>query len=97
MRTWTLSDAKDRLLEIFRLCIKEPQIVYDQNQSIGVVVDVNFFNELMNLRTRQYRSTIAELLDELSEIHKIETVEIDVPPRQDRPNAMTEVADELSL
>ena len=40
----------------------------------------------MNIRARQNRPTIAELLEELDEIHKLEKAEIDVPVRQDRPN-----------
>jgi hypothetical protein len=98
MRTWTLSDAKKRFAEVFRLSAQEPQIVYDKNKKkpIGVVVGVKFFDELMNLRKRQPRPTIAELFDELREIQKLETAEIDVPKRSDRPNPMIGIADELS-
>jgi len=97
MSTWTLTDAKSRIAEIFRSCLQEPQIVYDQNKPVGVVVDVKFFAELMRLRTRPYRPTIAELLDKLDEIHKFEEVEIEAPTRQDRSNEMIESADEISL
>ena len=98
MRTWTLSDAKKRFAEVFRLSAHEPQIVYDKNKKkpLGVVVGVKFFDELMNLRKRQPRPTIAELFDELREIQKHETAEIDAPIRRDRPNSMIEMADELS-
>jgi len=97
MRTWTVTDAKDRFTEIVRACLLEPQVVYDQNKPVSVVVDINFFNQLMNFRTRPARPTIAELLNELSDIHKSEPVEIEAPIRQDRPNAMLEIADEVSL
>ena len=97
MRTWTVTDAKDRFTEIMLACLQEPQVVYDQNKPVSVVVDINLFNQLMNLRARQARPTIAELLDELSEIHKAEAVEIEVPTRHDRPNAMLELSDEVSL
>jgi hypothetical protein len=96
MKTWTLTDAKTRIVEIFRSCLQEPQIIYDLDKPIGVIVDVRLFNELMNLHTRQHRPTIAELLDELTEIHKFEKVEIEAPTRQDRPNAMIEMVDEIS-
>jgi PHD/YefM family antitoxin component YafN of YafNO toxin-antitoxin module len=97
MRTWTVTDAKDRFTEIVLACLQEPQVVYDQNKPVSVVVDIHLFNHLMNLRARQARPTIAELLDELSVIHKSETVEIETPIRQDRPNAMLELTDEVSL
>jgi len=64
---------------------------------VSVLVDFNLFTHLMNLRARQARPTIAELLDELSEIHKAEAVEIETPTRHDRPNAMLELSDEVSL
>jgi len=59
MRTWTVTDVKDRFAEIMRACLQEPQIVYDQNKPVSVVVDIDFFNQLMNLRARQARPTIA--------------------------------------
>ncbi|MDZ7289588.1 MAG: type II toxin-antitoxin system Phd/YefM family antitoxin [candidate division KSB1 bacterium] len=93
MGTWTVTDVKDRFAEIIRASLQEPQIVYEQNKPVSVVVDVNFFNQLMDLRARQARPTIAELLDELREIHQSEPVEIEVPTRQDRPNAMLEIAE----
>jgi hypothetical protein len=85
--------VKDRFAEITRASLQEPQIVYEQNKPVSVVVDVNFFNQLMNLLARQARPTIAELLDELREIHKSEPIEIQVPIRQDRPNAVFEIAE----
>jgi len=97
MRTWTAVDVKDRFAEIMRACLQEPQVVYDQNKPVSVLVDFNLFNQLMNLRARPTRPTIAELLDELSEIHKSEAVEIEVPTRHDRPNAMLELTDEVPL
>jgi hypothetical protein len=93
MRTWTVTDVKDRFAEIMRASLQEPQIVYDQNKPVSVVVNVNFFHQLMNLRARQARPTIAELLEELREIHKSEPVEIEAPTRQDRPNAMFEIVE----
>jgi len=93
MRTWTVTDVKDHFAEIIRACLQEPQFVYDQNKPVSAVVDIKFFNQLMNLRARQARPTIAELLDELREIHKSEPVEVEAPIRQDRPNAMLEIAE----
>ncbi len=92
MRTWTVTDVKDRFAEIMRASLQEPQIVYEQNKPVSVVVDGNFFTQLMNLRARQARPSIAELLDELREIHKSEPVEIEAPTRQDRPDAILEIA-----
>lgn len=91
MRTWAVTDVKDRFAEIMHACLQEPQIVYDQNKAVSVVVDINFFNQLMTLRAREARPTMAALLDELREIHKFEPVEVETPTRQDRPNTMLEI------
>ena len=88
MRTWTITDAQDRFTDILRASSQEPQFVYDQNNPVGVVLDFSFYTRLMNRRVHQPRPTIAELLDELSEIQKSEAVELEVPTRQDRPNVM---------
>ncbi|MGH7455745.1 MAG: type II toxin-antitoxin system Phd/YefM family antitoxin, partial [bacterium] len=53
MRTWTVTDVKDHFAEIIRASLQEPQIVYEQNKPVSVVIDVNFFNQLMNPRARQ--------------------------------------------
>jgi len=37
---------------------------------------------------------MAELLAELREINKLEPVKLEIPPRQDRPNALLEMPDE---
>jgi len=41
------------------------------------------------------KPTMAELLAELHEINQLEPIEIELPPRQDRPNALLEMPDEF--
>ncbi|MEM7132402.1 MAG: hypothetical protein AAF702_39230 [Chloroflexota bacterium] len=72
-------------------------MIYDNTKPIGIVIDAAFFHELMAIWSRHHRPTIAELLDELDEIHIEETDEIEVPPRVDRDVDMGEMLDELSL
>lgn len=90
MQTWILADAKDRFVEILHACVQEPQIVYEQSKPLGVVLGMDFFTNLMSPPAPQIRLSIAELLRELREIQKTETAEIEIPIRQDRPNAMLE-------
>ncbi len=50
---------------------------------------ISFFKQrTAALRVRYDQPTIAELLNELCEIHQSELVEIETPTREDRPNAM---------
>jgi len=41
------------------------------------------------------KPTMAELLAELREINKLEPAEIELPPRQDRPNPIFSMSDEF--
>jgi len=41
------------------------------------------------------KPTMAELLAQLHEINKLEPVEIEIPPRKDRPNPLLEMPDEF--
>ena len=95
MKTWTIYDAKDRFTEVVQSCSEEPQIVYDHGQPVGVMIGVTLFNELIELQHRQPRPTIAELLDELTDIMEHEPVEIEIPDRQDRSHPLIEATDEV--
>ena len=97
MKTWKLNEAQSRLIELLQSCIQEPQIVCDQDKPLAVVVDITLFKELMELRQGQHRPTISELLDELSDIKRYESVDIEIPGRQDRSNPMIEVTNEVSM
>jgi hypothetical protein len=96
-KIWQLNDAQDRLIELLQLCIQEPQIVCDEDNPVAAVIGINLFKDLMKLQNCQHRPTIAELLDELSEIQADEPIDIEVPARQERCNPIIEVADELSM
>jgi len=82
MKTWTSDEAKTRLDEILEFCILEPQIISKKDKPLGVIVNIAFFEDMMKLGEKP---TIAELLEELSEIKKIESDDIEIPERMDRP------------
>lgn len=82
MKTWTSEEAKTRLDEILDFCVLEPQIISKKDKPLGVIIHIALFEDMMKLGEKP---TIAELLEELSEIKKIETDEIEIPERTDRP------------
>jgi hypothetical protein len=97
MKTWTLLEIQNHVHEIFQRGIQEPQLVYDQNTPVAVILDIGVFQELTATRQRQNFPTIAELLDELEQIQQEEPVELELPSRQDRPNPFIEVLYGLSV
>lgn len=84
MKTWTIHDAQLRFTDVLQSCSKEPQIVCDHDKPVGVVVNITFFQELVEHKKHSYRPTIGELLDELDEIMTQAPIEIELPDRQDR-------------
>lgn len=90
MKTWELEKAKKRFKEILNSCVQEPQMICNQSEPIGVIIDVKFYIQLLNHWRRQNNPTISELLDELAEIKLQESIDIEIPSRQDRPNPIFE-------
>ncbi len=90
MKAWKLDDAQNHFGEIFRLCVQEPQIVCDKNAPIAAIIDFSFFKKLTDSQLYQKAPSISELLEELDKIKAEEAVEIEIPSRHDRPNAMFE-------
>jgi len=50
---------------------------------------------MMHSVKKSNKPTMAELLAELREINQLEPIEIEIPPRQDRPNPLLEMPDEF--
>jgi hypothetical protein len=97
MKTWTLTDAQKQLIDIVEASSQEPQILATHGHPIAAVIDFTLFNELIVFQQTQQRPTIAELIEELREIQQQESIELEIPDRQDRPNSLVEMSDELCL
>ena len=97
MGRWKISEAKAKFTALLGSCRKGPQIICNRERPVAVVIDVKLFDEVMELRKTQEKPSIAELLQELQSIQQSETSEIEMPPRQDRPNSIQEASDEMAL
>jgi len=92
LKTWELEKAKKEFKEILNSCVQEPQMICNKTKPVGVVIDVQFYIQLVNHWKRQTNPTIAALLDELAEIKLQEPVDIEIPSRQDRPNSIPKLS-----
>ncbi len=97
MNTWNTSDIKSHFREMIRRCADEPQMVYEKNKPIAVILNFRTFKKLSALPRRQKRPTMRQLLNELHDIRQTEDVEMDIPSRRDRSNAMESLLHELSV
>lgn len=90
MQAWNLKEAQDHFSELVHFSHKEPQLIYEQGQLLSVVLDYQFFQQLLNTKTSDSAPSINELLAEIRVISQ-EEGELDILPRQDRSNSMIEI------
>lgn len=88
MATWSTREAQARLFDVIRACTDEPQLLCDQDEPVAALVDIRLFRRLMALK--QQAPTMADLLAELESIQAKDPVELEIPARADRPNALLE-------
>jgi len=82
MNTWNSHDAQTQFSEVLRSCSHEPQVVYEQEKPVAVVLGFEKYKELTALESRT--PTMAELHAELKAIRE-EEPDLEIPARTNRP------------
>ena len=95
MKTWTLREAQNQFIDLVESCSQEPQILFTHGQPVAAVVNIEIFNEFWSFFQTRERPTIAELIRELRDIQQEEDIELELPERQDRPNPLLEMSNEV--
>lgn len=85
MNEWKISEAKARLSEVVSNCVEEPQVLYNRQKPVAALIDIEEYEAFLAYKEAQKKPTIAEMLDELREINKVEEDFGELPPRVDRP------------
>lgn len=85
MNEWKISEAKARLSEVVSNCVEEPQVLYNRQKPVAALIDIEEYEAFLAYKQAQQKPTMAEMLDELREINKIEDDFGELPPRVDRP------------
>ena len=94
---WRVAEAKQKFSEVLRATAEEPQLIYNRDRMVAAVVDAEMFQAFQRWRETQNQSTLADAFAELRHLCTEEGYTLDVPLRQDRANAFTEVLDDVSL
>ena len=47
MKAWKANEVKDHFSEILNSCYQEPQLVYEKNDPVAVLVNIQLFKELI--------------------------------------------------
>lgn len=93
---WSIAEAKQRFSEVVRRTAEEPQLIYNRDRLVAVVVQPEAFRGYEAWRKERERRTIGEAFAELRAICAEEGYEFELPAREDRPNPFAEVLDERS-
>ncbi len=85
MKEWKISEAKARLSEVVSSCAEEPQVLYNRKKPVAALIGMAEYEAFLAYKKAQHKPTMAELLDELREINKVEEDFGELPPRINRP------------
>lgn len=99
--SWNIAQAKQRFSEVVKQAIKEPQVIYNRNQAVAVLIDADEFARYEQWKQAQAAS--GSLADDFAALRALLKDEgfadgLDIPPRRDRLNTFVEdlSADDLS-
>ena len=93
--SWNIAQAKQKFSEVLRLTAEEPQVIYNRDQAVAVLVDAKEYAAFEAWRQQSVPRTLGEEFAELRRIAAEENYEFEVPPRgPDRPNAFLEMLEQ---
>ena len=92
--TWKIAEAKQRFSEVVRRSAEEPQLIYNRDQLVAVVMQPEAFRRYEQWKEQRERRTIADAFAELRAICDEEGYVLELPDREDRPNPFAETLDE---
>jgi len=87
---WKIAEAKQKFSELIQSTLKEPQLIYNRDRLVAVVIEADAYQEFLRWRERQRHTTMAEALQELQQICAEDDYTFTIPDRQDRNNAFVE-------
>ncbi|MDZ7954459.1 type II toxin-antitoxin system prevent-host-death family antitoxin [Nostoc sp. DedQUE09] len=94
---WRIAEAKQRFSELIHAVTKEPQLIYNPNELVAVVVEAEMFEEFLTWRKQREKFSLADAFKELRQIAAEENYILEVPCRQDRLNPFADTIDEFSV
>lgn len=91
---WSVAEAKQKFSEVLRATTDEPQLIFNRERMVAVLVDPGEYDAFRSWKDKQGQS-IWEATAEIRRIAGEEGWELEVPARTNRPNAFDEMLDEL--
>jgi hypothetical protein len=83
---WNVEEAQQRFRELISAATQEPQIVYNQDEVVAVIIEAKVFNQFLDWRQQQTQTSLAEKFATFRQLCVEEKYTLEVPTRDDRPN-----------
>ena len=84
---WKIAEAKQKFSELIHSTAKEPQLIYNRDRLVAVVIEADDYQQFLAWRESQRQTTMAEALQELQKLCEEDSYTLIAPQRQDRSNA----------
>ncbi len=94
---WRVAEAKQKLSAVLRAAEEEPQRIYNRDRLVAAVVAADEFEEFIAWREEQARASLGDAFRELRRLCAEESYTLELPPRQDRPNAFLDPVDDIPV
>lgn len=89
---WSVAAAKQRLSELLRNAVNEPQVIENRSRRVAVVVAADRFEEFEAWRARQEARSVGEAFSELRSLAAENGYRLDLPPRRNRRDGFSRPA-----
>ncbi len=91
---WNIAQARQKFSEIVRRAADGPQLIYNRNRLVAVVIDAENFRAFKAWSEQAAGRTLDEQFAELRQIMEEEDYELTLPPRSTRQSAFIETLEE---
>ena len=91
---WRVAEAKQKFSDLIRAATEEPQLIYNRNHLVAAVVEAKLFEKFLAWHEQQQKVSLGSRLAEFRELCAEEEYFLEVPVRQDRPNAFESISDD---
>ncbi|MCL1472952.1 prevent-host-death protein [Argonema antarcticum] len=83
---WKLDEAQQKLRELIDAIANEPQLIFEQDKLVAVIVEPTVFEEFLAWHQQQKPDSIADAFVELRQLCAEEDYILETPTRCDRDN-----------
>jgi PHD/YefM family antitoxin component YafN of YafNO toxin-antitoxin module len=81
---WTIEEAQHKLTALIDAANDEPQIIYQQEKPVAVIVEAQLFQEFLAWHQQRQKPTLNKAFAELRQLCSQENYDLEIPSRQHR-------------